>query len=125
MIACSDWSQLKYCSNLADAIHIFYDTINSFFEVCVPLVTPISSVRPPWFSKHYKKFKKSGNPSDFNRYEATRANFIALNSYCYNDYLQRCKLESSRNPKQLYKFENTKRKSVEYSPSLNFNNISL
>jgi len=61
LIACSDWSQLKYCNNLEDVI---YETINSLFEDCVPLVTPISSVKPPCFSKeltHLKNVRSEQN----------------------------------------------------------------
>jgi len=52
--------------------------LNSFFCECVPYSFPPKLDRPPWFTNElqrlrnlktnfYKKYKKSGRPSDFSR----------------------------------------------------------
>jgi len=56
--------------------------------------------RPPWFTNQlqrlrnlktnfFKKFIKSGRPTDFSRYVMARNNFNVLNSHCYSMYLNR------------------------------------
>jgi len=73
----------------------------------------IESATEPWFTNQlqrlrnlktnfYKKYKKSGRPSDFSRYVVARTNFNVLNSHYYSMYLNRCKFEFSKDPRQFY-----------------------
>jgi len=70
-----------------------------------------------------KSTKKSGRPSDFSRYVVSRTNFSVLNSHCYSMYLNRCKFEFSKDPRQFYNFVNAKRKSSALSSSVRLNSI--
>jgi len=63
----------------------------------------------------YKKYKKSGKPSDFSKYVVARSDF--------NVYLSRCKFEFSNDPKQFYNFVNAKRKSSALPSSVRFNSM--
>lgn len=116
------------------AIQYFYNVLDSFFKVCIPLVKSVRSNRPPWFtrelsilrnikSRHYKKYKKACCPSDFYMYSVARSNFMVLNTKCYKDYLQRCKLQVSHDPKQFFNFVNTKRKTSIIPSCLSFEGI--
>jgi len=90
--------------------------------------------RPPWITnkvqslrnhktKLYKKYKMSGRPSDFSRYVVGRTNFNVLSSNCYSMYLNRCKFEFSKGPRQLYNFVHAKRKSSALPSSVRLNSI--
>jgi len=103
------------------ATELFYSVPNSFFCECVSDSFPPRLDRPPWFTnklqglRHfktnfYKKYKKSDKPSRFSRYVLALTNFNVLNSHCYSMYLNRCKFEFSKDPRQFYNFINDKRK---------------
>jgi len=71
----------------------------------------------------YKNYKKSGRPSDFSRYVVARTNFNVLNRHCYFMFLNRCKFEFSKDPRQFYNFVNAKRKSSAFPSSVRLNSI--
>jgi len=47
---------------------------------------------------------------------------LRFNAQCYKNYLARCKIQFTLDPKQFYNFVNTKRKSSSYPSSLKFEN---
>jgi len=117
-----------------DAINIFYSTKNSFFNSCAPLYYPSGFNNQLGFSKElthlrnkmsrlYRKFKDIGSQSIYSRYLSARSSFTVLNSLCYKNYLSRCKVQFSQNPRKFYNFFNTKRNSNNYPSSFSFENI--
>jgi len=129
MISQYYWTNLYNCWDIESATELFYSVLNSFFCECVPNSFPPKLDRLLWFTNQlqrlrnlktnlYKKDKKSGRPSDFSRYVMARTNFNVLNSHCYSMYLNRCKFEFSRDPRQFYNFVNAKRKSSALPPSV-------
>jgi len=122
LIACSDWSNLHLCTNITEAVNIFYIALNAVFDTCVPAYYPKISNQPPLFYKElarlknlksrlYKKFRVSVSQDAFSRYLSA-----------HNYYLARCKTQLTLDPKQFYNFVNTKRKSSSYRSSLKFEN---
>jgi len=57
------------------------------------------------------------------RYVVARTNFNVLNSHCYSMYLNLCKFEFSKDPRQFYNFVNAKRKSSALPSSVRLNSI--
>jgi len=107
LISQYNWTNLYNCFDIESATELFYSVLNSFSSECVPDSFPPKLDRPPWFTNQlqrlrnlktnfYKKYKKSGRPSDFSRYVVARTNFNVLNSHCYSMYLNRCKFEFSK-----------------------------
>jgi len=67
--------------DIESANELFYLVLSTFFNECVPDRLPSKLNRPPWFTNAlqrlkilktntYKKYKKSGKPSDFSKYVA-------------------------------------------------------
>jgi len=103
LISQYNWTNLYNCSDIESATELLYSVLNSFFCECVPDSFPPKLDRPPWFTNQlqrlrnlktnfYKKYKKSGRPSDFSRYVVARTNLNVLNRHCYSMYLNRCKV---------------------------------
>jgi len=76
MISQYNWTNLYNCLDIESATELFYSVLNSFFCECVPDSVPPRLDRSPWFTNQlqilrnlktnfYKKYKKSGRPSDF------------------------------------------------------------
>jgi hypothetical protein len=133
LISNFDWSNLHLCTDMAVAIKVFYSTINSFFDICVPRFYPTASSKPPWFTKElsrlknlknalFKKYKLKHSSLFFSRYLTARSNFTVLNAKCYKNYLNRCRAQFFQNPKQFYNFVNMKRKSAAFPCKLEFEN---
>jgi len=105
-----------------------YFVLNSFFCECVPDSFPPKLDTPPWFTDQLQRlrnlktnfFKKYKNLS---RYVVARTNFNVLNSHCYSMYLNRCKFEFSKDPREFYNFVNAKRKSSALPSSVRLNSI--
>jgi len=132
MISLYNWTNLYNCLDIESAMELFYSVLNSFFCECDSDSFPPKLDRPPWLTNQrlrnlktnfYKKFKKSGKPSDFSRYVVARTNCNVLNSYCYSMYLNRCKFEFSNDPRQFYNFVNAKLKSSALPSSVRLNSI--
>ena len=88
---------------------------------------------PAWFTKDlrslrnfrnrmHKRFKVSGSAVDYIKYSVAKCRFNSLNKTCYNNYLNlmRCKLKS--NPKDFYKFVNSKRKTDGFPSTMRYGN---
>jgi len=57
LIACSDWSNLYLCTNINEAVNIFYNVLNEVFDTCVHTYYPKISNQPPWFNKELARLK--------------------------------------------------------------------
>jgi len=116
MISQYNWTNYFNCLDIESATELFYSVLNSFFCERVPDSFPPKVDRPSWFTRElqrlrnlktnfYKKYKMSTRlPSDFSRYVVARTNFNVLNSHCYSMYLNLCKFEFSKDPRQIYRF---------------------
>jgi len=89
LIACSDWSNLYLCTNINDAVNIFYNILNEVFDTCVPTYYPKISNQPPWFNKElarlkivksrlHKKIRASNSQAAFCRYLSARSDVTVL-----------------------------------------------
>jgi len=114
--ACSDWSNLYLCTNINEAVNIFYNVLNEVFDTCVHTYYPKISNQPPL----YKKFRASGSQAAFSRYLSARSDFTVPNAQSYKNCLARINTQFALDPKQFYNFVNTKRQS--YPSSLKFEN---
>jgi len=75
-------------------------------------------------SRLYRKFKDTGSQSIYYRYFKSRSSFTVLNSLCYKNNLNRCKVKFSENPRKFLNFVNTKRKSTNNPSLLSFISIT-
>jgi len=57
-------------------------------------------------------------------YGITKTKLSLSNPLCYKNFLNRCKVQFSQNPRKLYIFVNTKSKSSGYPSSLSFKNFT-
>ncbi|XP_037811948.1 uncharacterized protein LOC119603822 [Lucilia sericata] len=106
----------------------FYDGLFKCFKASIPMVKRTIHNGPPWNTKqlsslknmenkHYKKYKKSGLPTDYARYSISRSAYNLAHTQCYNNYILKVKANFKSNPKSFYQFVNTKRRISGY-PSM-------
>lgn len=128
-----NWDELFLPSNITldEIIKRFYTKIYSLMELCIPKKSPCKPSGPPWNTKHlsavknkknklYKNYKKTGRLIDYIKYVTCRAEYNALNKYCYTNYLRKMSIDFKNNPKSFYNFVNSKRKSTVFPTLMKF-----
>jgi len=81
VIACSDWCNLYLCTNITEAVNIFYNVLNAVFYTCVPTYYAKISNQPPWLNKELARFfqttySTSSPPDQSCPYDIPKSNFI-------------------------------------------------
>ena len=119
----SVFSSTNSVNNFISDLNYFYDKLNGFIAKCVPKRSVDTSNCPCWFTPELKSLKNRRNKI-FNKYKLTNSNFYyieyikliysfsQLNSASYKNYLGKVKNNIKMNPKKIYDFVNSKRKSA-------------
>ncbi|XP_017486280.1 PREDICTED: uncharacterized protein LOC108374770 [Rhagoletis zephyria] len=127
------WPQ--YDGNAEDSALHFSNSLRHIFSKIIPLVKEANvTSNAQWFtgelkrlknqkSKAFKLFKKSGLSSHYSAYSILRHKYNVLNKKCYNNYINRVRLNIVSNPKSFYAFVNTKRKTNGYPSTLKLNDL--
>lgn len=132
----TDWHQLLKIQNgspiaIDSMVNTFYNTINSFMDICIPKLPIIKQSGPPWSSRQlsklknkknklFKKYKDTGFITDYGKYSICRAEYNFLNANLYNKYINKMKNNFKLNPKSFYEFVNSKRRTREFPPVLKY-----
>jgi len=122
LISQYNWTNLYNCLDIESTTELFYSVLNSFFCECVPDSFPLTLDRPPWSTNQLQRLRNL-KTNFYKKYKKSGTNFNVLNSHCYSMYLNRCKFEFSKDPREFYNFVNAKRKSSALPSSVRLNSI--
>jgi len=122
LISQYNWTNLYNCLDIESTTELFYSVLNSIFCECVPDSFPLTLDRPPWSTNQLQRLRNL-KTNFYKKYKKSGTNFNVLNSHCYSMYLNRCKFEFSKDPREFYNFVNAKRKSSALPSSVRLNSI--
>lgn len=124
-----DWSDL-YLGTVEEAVSNFYNKVNDVILKHIPQITVHGSHQyPVWFTKAlinvnkeknrvHSRWKRYKNPRDYDEFSCLRSRFKRLEALCYKNYITRSQELIKSNPKLLWSFVKSKKKSATRYPSV-------
>lgn len=126
-----DWSVVLSDDDIDLAVESFYEELHNIIIKHVPLSKDDSHIYPVWFSpplkhclneklKYHKRFKKFGNPRDYDTYAMLRTRSKTLMKSCYKSFISSTEASLEGNTKSFWRFINNRKgkKTIPSSMSL-------
>lgn len=132
-LSCVDWDELLMSGNVDECVESFYTKINQLISVHTPLIKSTSSKFPSWYSqalircikeknKYHKRYKKFGNPRDYDTFSLLRTRCKSLIAKCHDAYLNSVEESLSDDPKVFWRYVNGKKGRVTIPHRLTYKN---
>ncbi|CAH2095709.1 unnamed protein product [Euphydryas editha] len=129
-----DWNVLLSCDSVNDAVNIFYNTIRSCISLLVPVKISNKTSYPSWYSralikiikekfKVYKRWKKYGNPRDYDEFSILRERQHRVQKTCFDLFTSSSEKLIKTSPKYFWKYIKNKLGSTSYPSKFTHNNI--
>jgi hypothetical protein len=120
--------------DLDESVNIFYDIVYTTLDECVPKIKFKGRSFPPWFDndviallkdkeKSHRRYKKFGNPAEYELFSKLRAEFKKLKLLKYREYVGEVENSSKDNPKRFWGFVSSKSKSGSIPEIVKLNGI--
>lgn len=116
-----DWHlELKQEHDVDTNVNVFYAILNDIIKKHTPLMINKNNSYPVWFStslikclseknKYHKRFKKYGNPRDYDTFAMLRSRCKALLKSCRKSFLSLTEESLKGNPKFFWKYVNARK----------------
>ena len=132
----TNWASLESISNVNSRCTEFYNLLMDSIRAHVPTKQTLRRQFPAWFTRELiilSKLKESARriylkqKSDitYNKYSSLRSRFKKLSSLVYKEFVNNTENSIKSNPKNLWKFVNSKRKSSRIPGGMLLNNVKL
>lgn len=131
-----DWDLMFLNLNVEQCTSTFYLILNNFINYYIPKNSSFYRKFPPWFSfstikvirekkKYHTKWKKFNNNIDYLTFKILRGRSKHLIDEDYRKFVSECEEHFIDNPKHLWRFVNTKRKTPASINTIMHNNIII
>lgn len=131
-LAVVDWDHLASIHNCDDFLHAFYNIVHETIEKYTPRIRTKSTRYPVWFSrglivliqnkqKYHNRFKRHGNPRDYDTFSMLRLRVKAVLEQCLRVYIERIESDLSVNIKAFWRYTRGKRVTNSYPKLMRYN----
>ncbi|XP_050663966.1 uncharacterized protein LOC126964735 [Leptidea sinapis] len=129
-LSAHDWPSLLRTGTIEEAVDVFYDILYACVDKYVPLrKSKPSRSYPKWYSsalikivrekyKAHKRWKKYGNPTDYDEFTLLRCRERRVQKQCFNNFTSNCQVNIKSNPKLFWTFAKALRWGSSYPKSL-------
>lgn len=114
-----DWDHLALTHEIDDFVHTFYNIIYEITEKNTPRTKTRRKVYPLWFTrnlikliknkdKYHHRFKRYGNPCDYDTFSMLRSRVKTVLEQCLRNYICRIESDLSVNIKAFWRYTKSK-----------------
>nr|CAH7720100.1 unnamed protein product [Callosobruchus chinensis] len=135
-IADLDFTPIYSVSNIDEACDQFYGILYSAINRSVPRTLPRNNRYPPWFSasiiskikrkkKLWKKFKRTGDPRDYEEFSNLRRIIKINTDAAYQSYSANVESRIATNPQRFWSFLDSRKNTSSIPNSMIYNDVQL
>lgn len=132
-----DWSVILNAANVDDAVDLFYNILYKCFHLHIPLIKrPKRKLSPQWYSpalhkiinekmKVHKKWKKYGNPRDYDEFCLLRSRQKRVQAQCFDNFKSNTERLIKHSPKHFWSYVKSKRGGSNYPNKFTIGNTEI
>lgn len=133
-----DWRDILNTETVDEAVDVFYNTISESLALFVPLSARSTNSHryPNWYSpalikiireklKVHKRWKKFGNPRDYDEFSLLRVRQKCVQNKCFEHFTRNSERNIKYSPKLFWKYVKSKRGGSNYPHSFTLGNLQV